>query len=129
MNPFLAGLDPSKLDPKLLMELSRLIQELPAEQLGKMQVLMHNMKAGFDVSAEMAAFEQGLPSGFRERMVALFAATAGANMAATSAEAHAASPAESLDVHGARLTLLRAVAEGRVSPEEAERLLFPADPA
>ena len=60
------------MDPKLMMELSKLIQQLPSEQLSKMQTLMHNAQAGFDVRKEMEEFERGLPPGFREKVVALF---------------------------------------------------------
>ena len=59
--------DPSKMDPKHLMEMSRLIQQLPPDQLNRMQTLMHNMMAGYDVRAEMEIFEKSLPPGFREK--------------------------------------------------------------
>src|SRR3954468_21594390 len=63
--------DPSKLDPKMMMELSQLIRELPPEQLTKLQSLMHNMAAGFDVRSELEELEKSFPSGFREKMAAL----------------------------------------------------------
>jgi hypothetical protein len=126
--------DPSKMDPKLLMELSRVVQELPPSQLSRMQTLMHNMMAGFDVSREMAEFEQSLPPGFREKLMTIMTAsgaTAGMNAGFTGAssipvEAKAETEAstQNMNLREARLTLLRAVASGSMSPEEAEKLLF-----
>ena len=120
------------MDPKVLMELSQLIQQLPPEQLNRMQSLMHNMMAGHDVRREMEEFERALPSGFREKIVAMAAANPGAfapgmdtaftnSTPVTSTEPVTAS---SMDLREARLTLLRGVASGQLSPEDAERLLF-----
>ena len=128
--------DPSKLDPKTLMELSQLVRELPPEQLNRLQSLMHNMGAGFDVRRELEEFERSLPPGFRERMAALMlkaqssqaqgesgATIQPMNTAAGGPEDHAHDPPGSL--HDARMTVLRAVADGRMAPEEAEKILFP----
>ncbi len=127
-NPFgIPPIDPSKMDPRLLMELSNLVRELPPEKLNKMQTLMHNMMAGLDVRKEMEEFEKTLPPGFREKMMALM----GQHMQSQAASEPAATPAsaeltsEEMNLREARLTLLRAVASGRMSPEEAEGLLFP----
>lgn len=129
--------DPSKMDPKVLMELSRLIQELPAEKLNQMQSLMHNMMAGIDVRLQMEEFEKSLPPGFREKLMSLMATQGGpgaglGGFAApqptlhevpNSAETIEAEHSHTMDERDARLTLLRAVAAGRMSPEEAEKLL------
>ncbi len=125
--------DPSKMDPKVLMQLSQIIQQLPPEQLGRMQTLMHNMMAGLDVRREMEEFEKGLPPGFREKIASLIGSQAG--NAFTSSDSQTIevqstpytekSPTE-MNLHEARLTLLRAVAEGKMSPEEAEKVLFSA---
>jgi hypothetical protein len=158
--------DPSKMDPKVLMELSQLIQGLPPESLNKMQTLMHNAMAGFDVRAEMAEFERNLPAGFREKLTQLIAANPGAFAQmggagfGANADAGAPPPQSSIqpmsqsmsysgaqdsdgmtidaasastdmdmhearmDMHEARMTVLRGVASGQVSPEDAEKLLF-----
>lgn len=146
--------DPSKLDPKVLMELSQLVSQLPPDKLNRMQTLMHNMMAGFDVKAEMEEFEKSLPPGFREKVAQImlssganpFAAfggapggsaspAAGATSAAMPTAASAAPASEEvlepevetegeMDMRRARLTILRAVADGQMSPEEAEKLLF-----
>lgn len=135
-NPF--GFDPSKLDPKTLMEVSNLVRELPPEKLNKMQTLMHNMMAGYNVQQEMMEFEQSLPAGFRERLTAIMlrgmnTAGAAAPEAATSPaaaveEAQVVNAAEStvdMSVRDARLTVLRAVADGSMDPEEALTALWP----
>ena len=144
MNPFspfgMPGFDPSKMDPKILMELTQLVQQLPPEQLGRMQTLMHNAMAGFDIRHEMEEFEKSLPLGFREKIVALMggqASRAGSDVIdvtpATSMSSQAqkempsggvTTSAEPLNVREARLTILRAVADGQMSPEEAEKILF-----
>ena len=69
-NPY--QFDPSKMDPKHLMEMSRLIQQLPPDQLNRMQTLMHNMMAGFDVqSRDGGVSKRSLPPGFREKLVSV----------------------------------------------------------
>jgi hypothetical protein len=115
------------MDPKALMELSQLIQQLPPEQLSRMQTLMHNMMAGYDVSREMEEFERNLPAGFREKLMALAASQRGSFVPAPPASAGPAdvsTEGAALDLREARLTILRGVASGKVSPEEAEKLLF-----
>ncbi len=138
MPPF----DPSKMDPKLLMELSQLVRQLPPEQLSRMQSLMHNMMAGFDVRKDMEEFERSLPPGFREKLMTLMmsqgaGAFGGFSQPAAAHEPRAPSMAREpepeasvvataeMNLREARLTLLRAVADGRMSPEDAERALFP----
>jgi hypothetical protein len=128
--------DPSKMDPQVLMQLSQLIQQLPPDQLNKMQSLMHNAMAGHDVKTQMDEFERGLPPGFREKLMTLIAVNPAAFMpngggpipsaaigASAPIEAQVVSSAE-MGVREARLTVLRGVANGQVSPEEAEKLLF-----
>lgn len=139
MKPFsnsgIPQFDPSQMDPKLMMELSRVIQQLPPAQLQKMQALMHNMMAGFDVRKEMEEFESSLPPGFREKLMTLMggqeAASAFSAQKPDVIEVEASSSTQStsaadMNLREARLTILRAVADGRIVPEEAERLLFSA---
>ena len=130
MNPGFPQFDPSKMDPKVLMELSLLIQQLPPEQLSRMQTLMHNAMAGYDVRAQMEEFEKSLPPGFRDKIMSLMAGQAGSFVPKPDIEISAESsiqsdqPAGEIDLHEARLTVLRGVAAGHVTPEDAERLLF-----
>ena len=130
------GFDPSKMDPKVLMELSRLIQQLPPSQLSQMQTLMHNMMAGLDVRQQMEEFEKSLPPGFREKLMSLMGGQMGAGadsnviplsqpqgqgqfQSVTSEKS-----SEPMDFQKARRTILRAVADGQMTPEDAEKLLF-----
>jgi len=127
-------LDPSKLDPRKMMELSQLFQSLPPSQMGRLQTLMHNMMAGFDVKKDMEAFEKELPPGFKEKVMSVLGPQAFSMDALN--RSHSEPPVDvSLGVQPdqnipksiqeARLTILRAVAEGHMTPEQAEPLLFP----
>ncbi len=127
--------DPSKLDPKVLMELSQMVRELPPDKIAKMQTLMHNMMAGHDVSRDMAEFEKGLPPGFQERIMRAMGGPAAAAQAMQGErpigiQVPSSKPdvevAAEMNMHQARLTVLRGVASGQLTPEEAEKLLFPA---
>lgn len=123
MNPMdFSQFDPSKMDPKTLMKLSELVRQLPPDKLSRMQTLMHNMMAGFDVRKEMEELEKSLPPGFREQLMASFGGTPPSPMPVE--EYSEATPIE-MNLREARLTLLRAVAQGDLDPVEAEKLLFP----
>ena len=123
------NLDPSKLDPKLLAELTELVRQLPPQQLMKMQTLMHNSMAGFNVQKEMEEFEKSLPAGFREKVLRLMGGQVPPSVAPVAVEPAAVETASGepvdMSLREARLTVFRAVAEGRLSPDEAEKLLFP----
>ena len=119
--------DPSKMDPKLLMEMSQVIRELSPNQLSRMQTLMHNMMAGFDVRKEMEEFEKDLPPGFREKLSSIMARQTPVESQVVNSVEEADDPSPEMNMKKARLTILQAVAEGRMPPEEAEKLLFPQD--
>lgn len=108
--------DPSKMDPRAVHEVTQLLQQLPPDRMMKLQTLMHNMMAGIDVRKELEDFERTLPPGFREKMMSAYSGMA---------SAQASSPVTdgTLTERDARLTILRAVAEGNMTPEEAEKLL------
>lgn len=126
------GFDPSKLDPKLIQEISELMRTLPPDQILRMQTLMHNQMAGHAKPQDVAEFEASLPPSFRQKMAEIMykasstgafgSAFAGASFAATAAPAEPAKPISSVDE--ARLTVLRAVRDGSISPEDALRALF-----
>lgn len=130
-SPFgLPPFDPSKMDPKILMKLSQLIAQLPPAQISRLQSLMHNMTAGFDVANDLAQFEKDLPPGFRENLVSILSEQGQLDTVKPVASAPVPAgtsiteePAE-MNIKEARLTILRAVAEGNLSPEQAEALLF-----
>lgn len=112
-----AGFDPSKLDPKLISEISELMSTLPPAMMMKMQTLMHNSMAGHDVRKDMEEFERGLPPGFREKMAKIMYQ---ANGVVDTLEKN--KPLES--VSDARLTILHAVKNGTLTPEAAMKALF-----
>jgi hypothetical protein len=137
--------DPSQMDPKVLMQMSELVRQLPPDKLNRMQSLMHNMMAGFDVSKDLEEFEKSLPPGFREKLLAIVSsqpnAFAGAmggakgmggatiqppssTVTTTGATIDTSSAEAPKNLHEARLTILRAVAQGHMTPDEAEKLLF-----
>ena len=125
------GFDPAKLDPKVLQELSELTRTLPPEKLMQMQSIMHNSMAGFDISKEVQAFESSLPADFRARLAKLMLsaplptdALLPPNLAQTPVTP-AAEPPPLTNVNDARLTLLYAVRDGALSPEDALQALFP----
>ncbi len=103
------------------------MRTLTAEQMSKMQTIMHNSMAGFDISAEMAQFESTLPSSFREKLARIMYMANGievppvAGTGATVLDTSAA-PANEND---ARLVILKSVAQGLMAPEEALNVLFP----
>ena len=137
-HPFgMSALDPSKMDPKMLLELSQLIQSLPSQQLSHMQTLMHNAMAGLDVRKEMEDFEKSLPPDFQKKLIAIVSSQGGfqnsmsASQSGQTGVVTGLAPVsetqknDSMDLHSARLTILQAVSNGHISPEEAEKLLFP----
>ena len=132
----LAQFDPSKLDPKTVMELTALMRELPPTQIFKMQGLMQGMMANPSdpaVVKEMQDFENSLPPGFKEKLVTIVRSTGGAHPSPfeTSGPPSTAAPIgtsvfnEPTDTASARLTVLQAVSMGSLSPQEAYDALFP----
>jgi hypothetical protein len=134
------------MDPATLLRLSTLMQQLGPDKLMRMQTLMHNLAAGHDVRAELAEFERQLPAGFREELLKIMAtdpasfAAMGAGMGGGMGGLFGGAPPEQRpitppgaasndpielpkDDREARLVILRAVADGRMSPEDAEPLL------
>ena len=121
-NPmFPNGFDPSTLDPKTIAELTQLMRSLPPEHLMRLQTIMHNTMAGHNTQAEIQSLESSLPSGFREQLMQIL-------MRAQSPGTRVAQPATESALPGnereARMTVLRAVAEGTVEPEDAYEVLF-----
>jgi Spy/CpxP family protein refolding chaperone len=124
--------DPSKLNPQAINEISELMRLLTPEQMMKMQTLMHNQMGGFDVTKEMMAFEQSLPPSFREKMARIMYIANGIEVPAQASTAIPAGPVTPLqdplqdpsNENEARLVILRSVAGGLMSPEEALKVLF-----
>jgi hypothetical protein len=130
MFPGMGGLDPSKLTPEVVAEMTEAMKMLSPAQMMKIQSLIHNQMAGFDVAKEMAEFEQGLPSGFREKMARVLYMANGVNVPQKT-QATETMISESIkdvekpkDVDEARLVILKSVSQGLMSPEEALKVLF-----
>ncbi len=118
--------DPSKLSPEAISEISSLMRQLKPEQMMRLQTLMHNSLAGFDVAKEMQAFESELPPGFREGMARVLYLTQGIAVPPKPAvKEPTASETLPNTEEEARLVILRSVAGGMISPEEALKVLFP----
>ncbi len=122
MFPGMGGLDPSKMTPEVIAEITEAMKMLTPEQMMKLQSLMHNQMAGFDVMKDMAALEQTLPQGFRERMARVLYMANGIAVPKQSPES-AKLPGNPDE---ARLVILKSVAGGMMSPEDALKVLFPA---
>ena len=131
MFPGMGGLDPSKMTPEVIAEITEAMKMLTPEQMMKLQSLMHNQMAGFDVMKDMAALEQTLPQGFRERMARVLYMANGIavpNAGATAGRVEAQSPGAAKlpgNPDQARLVILKSVASGMMSPEDALKVLFP----
>lgn len=119
-----AGFDPSKLDPKLIAEISELMASLPPPQMMKMQTIMHNSMAGLDVTKDVQEFEASLPPGFREKMARILYRANGVDLGGT-IDVTPAVVSEPANESEARLTILKAVRDAKLSPEEAMKVLFP----
>ena len=122
MFPGMNGIDPSKLSPQVIQEISELMRTLTPEQMMKMQSLMHNSMAGFNVSNEMMEFEKNLPSGFREKMARIMYMTNGIEVPNQAPATPAVEPKTERE---ARMIILKSVAGGFMQPEEALSVLFP----
>jgi hypothetical protein len=117
-------IDPSKLSPQAIAEITDLMRTLTPDQMMKMQSLMHNSMAGFNVAQEMAAFEQSLPAGFREKMARVMYMMNGIEVPAPTPAVTATTEAPKNE-SDARLIILQSVANGLMAPEEALKVLFP----
>ena len=127
MFPGMNGLDPSKMTPEVIAEITQAMQMLRPEQMMKLQTLMHNSLGGFDVSKEMQELEKTFPDGFRERMARVLYLANGVALPpkeATSPSASVVSVEDPKNVDEARLVILRSVSQGLMSPEEALKVLF-----
>jgi hypothetical protein len=114
--------DPSKLSPEAIREITDLMRSLSPEQMMKLQTLMHNQMAGLNVTQEMLEFEKSMPADFRTKMARIL-------YMANGIEVPQANPVISTEdpknENEARLVILKSVASGMLSPDEALKVLFP----
>ena len=122
MFPGMGGLDPSKMTPEIIAEITEAMKMLSPDQMMKLQTLMHNQMAGFDVMKEMATLEQALPQGFREKMARVLYLANGVQVASQKAPEPVSAPES---VEDARLVILRSVSQGLMTPDQALKVLCP----
>ena len=130
MFPGMQGLDPSKMTPEVIAELTEAMKMLSPDQMMRLQSVMHNSFAGFDVSKELEALEQSFPKGFREKMARVMyrangiAVPESVTRTETGAQVESGVSAEPKNIDEARLVILRSVSQGIMTPEEALKVLF-----
>ncbi|MBS1960444.1 MAG: hypothetical protein JST80_13285 [Bdellovibrionales bacterium] len=127
--------DPSKMSPQAISEMTELMRTLSPQQMMKLQTLMHNSMAGFNIQKDMAEFEQGLPADFRAKMARIMYLANGVDLPAqpNSTAGSVVAPTPTLNESApaptteteARLVILRSVSQGLMSPDEAFKVLFP----
>jgi hypothetical protein len=120
------GFDPSQMDPAMLAQMTQMLQRLPRGQMQKLQSIMQKAMAGKDVTREAAEFERLLPPDMKE-MLAGFQMPGMEGMDAAApvvAESESkTSTADDLTVDEARRIVEQAVAEGKLTRAEADKLL------
>lgn len=80
--------------------------------------------AGHDVRRDMEEFEKSLPSGFREKLLSMMSQQGTSQPDVVIPQTLSAAEQEEMSLREARMTILRGVSEGKLTPEDAERLLF-----
>ncbi len=121
---FPGQMDPSALgnfDPQMMMQMSQALQRLPKGQIQRLQSLMQKAMSGKDVAAEAAEFEKGLPPDFQNLMMSLAGQFGEMNPAIEAEVVPPSTPEMSVDQ--AKDVIAKAVAEGKLSPEQADQLL------
>jgi hypothetical protein len=125
--------DPSKLSPQAIQEITDLMRTLTPAQMMKLQGIMHNQMAGFNVTQELMEFEQSMPPDFRAKMARIMYMANGIEVpAAPSTTSASITPTASVEPlsepkneNEARLVILQSVAAGMMTPEDALKVLFP----
>lgn len=137
MNPMAAGMNPAALqsmmgqfDPGMLSQFSETLAKLPRGKMHQLQALMQAAMAGKDISAEAEEFEKGLPPDVQQMLMGfknLPAMMGGMQGGAGGMPAMEAAPAAEMPqtVDDARAIIERAVADGKLSRAEADKLLKP----
>ncbi|MCM2324810.1 MAG: SEC-C domain-containing protein [Oligoflexia bacterium] len=117
----------SNLDPQTMAQFAQVMQRLPRGQLQRLQGLMQKAMAGKDVTREAQEFERSLPPDFMELVKGMNlpgALDGQMGMEAPATEVAETSPAaDDLSEDQAKAIVETAVAEGRLSHEEAQKLL------
>lgn len=124
------GFDPSKMDPAMMQQFAQSLQRLPKGQLQKLQNIMQRAMAGKDVSAESAEFERTLPPDLQQLMLS-FAGQMGQQQMGgqMGGEIPVTSEVGGMSEEEARKIVEAAAAEGKISSDEAAKLLTDAPAA
>lgn len=136
---FPGGFDPSKMDPAMMLQFTQALQRLPKGQLQRLQGIMQKAMSGKDVTRESEDFERTLPPDIQQLMVSFAGQMQGmqgmggmpgmmGGMPGGAGPQTAALPAPESSPSGmsadqAREIVAAAAAEGKISKEEAEKLL------
>lgn len=128
---FPGGFDPSKMDPQMMLQFTQALQRLPKGQLQRLQGIMQRAMSGKDVAREAEEFERTLPPDIQHLMVSFasqmqamggMAGMPGTGMPGAS-EALPSPEGSGMSEDQAREIVAAAAAEGKISKDEAEKLL------
>lgn len=121
--------DPSQMDPQMMNQMAQMLQRLPRGQMQRLQSLVQKAMAGKDVTREAAEFERSLPPDFKNMLEGFkgmpgfpgmgVEGVAGGEALAPEVE----EPADEMSVDDARSIVAKALAEGKISKEQADQLL------
>lgn len=129
------GFDPSKFDPQMMAQLSQAVQRLPRGQLQKLQSIMQRAMAGKDVTREAAELERSLPPNFQSMIQSMApqmmaqmgggaqGAMPGADIPVEAMPVEEAPAPVDMSVDEARRIIEEAMASGKLSRAEGEKLL------
>lgn len=130
---FPGGFDPSKMDPQMMLQFTQALQRLPKGQLQRLQGIMQKAMSGKDVTRESEDFERTLPPDIQQLMIsfasqmqqmqAMGGMPGGATSGASQTPALPALDGAGMSADQAREIVAAAAAEGKISKEEAEKLL------
>lgn len=117
----MGGFDPSQMDPAMMQQMTKTLQRLPRPQLMRLQSIMQRAMAGQDVAKEAAEFERILPPEFSQMAMQMMMAQGMVGGAA------AGGPTE-MNADEAKKIVAKAVADGKMTAEQAKELLGGEDP-
>lgn len=109
-----AGFDPSQMDPAMMAQMSKALQRLPKGQMQRLQAMAQRAMSGKDISREAAELERTLPPDFRGILDSFRAS-------AMPTDVSPETPV--MDETQARKLVEQAVTEGKISRDEAQKLL------
>jgi hypothetical protein len=117
---------PEGFNNEMMVQMAQMFQRLPKGQLQRLQSIMQRAMSGKDVTREAAEFEKTLPVEFQSMLqgmagMAGMAGAAGGSPAAALPEATTDTP--SITEDEARKIVAEAAESGRLSKEEADKLL------